>query len=39
MRSRASGKSDLELRRATTIGGLGGLGIGALLIALSVVFG
>jgi hypothetical protein len=34
-----SGKSDLELRRATTIGGLGGLGIGVLLIALPVISG
>jgi hypothetical protein len=34
-----SGGSDSELRRATTIGGVAGLGFAVLTIVVSVVFG
>ena len=34
-----TGGSEIELRRATTIGGLAGLGVAVLLIVLSVVVG
>jgi hypothetical protein len=39
VRPSLSGGSDSELRHATTIGGLVGLGFALLLVVISVVFG